>query len=102
MNVTDEFVALLSQTIFELLENMQRRIQHMAVSQTQFDPDLTKLGTDTTALISLVGQLITALQAAQKAATTPDDLTAEDTAVNAMDSAVQTAIAQAQAALKPS
>jgi hypothetical protein len=69
----------------------------MAVSQTQFDPDLQKQVTDVATLVSLVNQLVAALKSAQA----PDDLTAEDASVNASDASVQAAIAAAQAALNP-
>lgn len=99
MTEQDAFLKFLRQTIAELCTKIQQEVVKMAVSQTQFDPDLTQLGTDFTTLVSLITQLITAYQAAVAAAGTPDDLTNEDVAVKSMDSTVQTTIAQIQAAL---
>lgn len=73
----------------------------MAISQSAFDPDLQKLTTDISTLISLNSQLIAALKVAQAQAATPDDLTTEDSSVNSSDASVTAAIAAAQAALAP-
>jgi hypothetical protein len=99
MTEQDAFLDFLKETISQLFTKIQQEVIKMAVSQTQFDPDLTQLGTDFTTLVSLVAQLITAYQAALTAAGTPDDLTNEDVAVKSMDSTAQTTIAQIQAAL---
>jgi hypothetical protein len=69
----------------------------MSVSQAVFDPDLQKQVTDVATLVSLVNQLVAALQTAQA----PDDLTSEDASVKASDASVQAAITAAQAALNP-
>jgi hypothetical protein len=79
--------------IEDILIEIQKEIQAMAISQTQFDTDLATLGTDLTALLALVNQLIA------KQGGTPVDLTTEDTGVNSMDASVKTAITAATAAL---
>lgn len=88
---------LVASLIFVVALLIIKEILKMAVTQTQFDPDLAKLGTDIAELTALVPQLIAALKAAGTPATA--DLTTEDTAVNSMDSAVSNSITLAKAAL---
>ena len=90
---------LLLEEILLEIKKLQLEVFKMAVSQTQFDTDLAKFGTDYATLLGLVNQLIALVQAGSG---TPVDLTTEDTGVNSMDSSALSAIAAAQAVIPPS
>lgn len=99
MALSDIVLGWFFSPIIAKLNEIQEAVNKMATTQQQFDTDFATLGTDLSALLALVTQLIAALAAAKGTGTV--DLTSEDQGAQSMDSSIKSSIAAAQAALTP-